>query len=66
MVLPQVVWGENYHQNQFGHQWYQLLKNPATCWYHADTIGRSAYQTYRGLCGLWLIEERRSSKGAKK
>ncbi|AWX13057.1 cell division protein FtsQ [Mergibacter septicus] len=42
-----------------------ITQNPATCWYHADTIGRSAYQTYRGLCGLWLIEERRSSKGAK-
>lgn len=42
-----------------------IAQNPATCWYHADTLGRSAYQTYRGLCGLWLIEEKRNSKIAK-
>lgn len=32
----------------------------ATCWYHAVTLANSAYQTYRGLVGLWIIEDETS------
>ncbi|MEG9480845.1 multicopper oxidase domain-containing protein [Mannheimia sp. HC-2023] len=31
-----------------------------TCWYHADTMLNSAFQIYRGLVGLWLIEDQHS------
>ncbi len=34
----------------------------ATCWYHACTLASSAYQTYRGLAGLWIIEDEESRK----
>lgn len=40
----------------------QIRQSAATCWYHASTIARSAYQTYRGLCGLWIIEDDESRK----
>lgn len=34
----------------------------ATCWYHAATLANSAYQTYRGLLGMWQIEDDASQK----
>lgn len=39
-----------------------ITQSAATCWYHADTIGRSAYQSYRGLVGMWIIEDNDSRK----
>ncbi|TLU75774.1 multicopper oxidase domain-containing protein [Mannheimia varigena] len=37
------------------------INQPAcTCWYHADTMLNSAFQIYRGLVGLWLIEDEQS------
>lgn len=36
----------------------------ATCWYHACTLASSAYQTYRGLLGLWIIEDEESRKSS--
>lgn len=41
----------------------QIKQSASTCWYHSDTIGRSAYQTYRGLVGMWIIEDEESKKG---
>lgn len=39
------------------------INQPAcTCWYHADTMLNSAFQVYRGLVGLWLIEDEPSKK----
>lgn len=39
------------------------INQPAcTCWYHADTMLNSAFQLYRGLAGLWLIEDEQSKK----
>ncbi|HGO5815983.1 TPA: multicopper oxidase domain-containing protein [Mannheimia haemolytica] len=41
------------------------INQPAcTCWYHADTMLNSAFQVYRGLAGLWLIEDEQSKKAA--
>lgn len=34
----------------------------ATCWYRSSTLANSAYQTYRGLVGIWLIEDDQSVK----
>lgn len=39
-----------------------IKQSAATCWYHSDTIGRSAYQTYRGLVGMWIIEDSESKQ----
>lgn len=40
-----------------------LVDQPAaTCWYHSCTLGSSAYQTYRGLAGMWIIEDEESLK----
>lgn len=39
------------------------INQPAcTCWYHADTMLNSALQIYRGVAGLWLIEDEQSKK----
>lgn len=29
----------------------------ATCWYHSCSLGNSAYQTYRGIVGMYIIED---------
>lgn len=34
----------------------------ASCWYRSATLANSAYQTYRGLAGMWLIEDEQSLK----
>lgn len=50
---------------QKGKTWAPIIpinQAPATCWYHACTLANSAYQTYRGLVGLWLIEDKESAK----
>ena len=50
---------------QKGETWAPIIpinQAPATCWYHACTLANSAYQTYRGLVGLWLIEDKESVK----
>lgn len=36
----------------------------ATCWYHATTLANSAYQTYRGLVGMWIVEDENSHKSS--
>lgn len=39
------------------------INQPAcTCWYHADTMLNSSFQIYRGVAGLWLIEDEQSKK----
>lgn len=39
-----------------------INQSAATCWYHACTLANSAYQTYRGLVGMWIIEDSDSQK----
>ncbi|MBE2896960.1 multicopper oxidase domain-containing protein [Pasteurellaceae bacterium HPA106] len=39
-----------------------ITQNAASCWYHANTLAHSGYQVYRGLLGLWLIEDKDSRK----
>ncbi|BFU62107.1 MULTISPECIES: multicopper oxidase domain-containing protein [Rodentibacter] len=36
----------------------------ATCWYRSATLANSAYQTYRGLVGMWLIDDEQSLKSS--
>ncbi|WP_418889020.1 multicopper oxidase domain-containing protein [Pasteurella testudinis] len=39
-----------------------ITQPAATCWYHADTLAHSAYQVYRGLVGMWWIDDTESRK----
>ncbi|MCK3658425.1 cell division protein FtsQ [Pasteurellaceae bacterium Pebbles2] len=41
-----------------------ITQNAATCYYHACSLASSAYQNYRGLVGMWLIEDNESAKSA--
>ena len=48
-----------------GESWAPIvpIEQPAsTCWYRSSTLANSAYQTYRGLAGMWLIEDEQSIK----
>jgi FtsP/CotA-like multicopper oxidase with cupredoxin domain len=36
---------------------FDIVQDPATCWYHAHTHDHTAEQVYRGLAGLFLIED---------
>ncbi|MFZ7234249.1 multicopper oxidase domain-containing protein [Avibacterium avium] len=55
------------HPFKQGQGWSPILPitQPAcTCWYSACTLGHSAYQTYRGLLGLCIIEDDESRKSS--
>lgn len=48
-----------------GESWAPIVpidQSAATCWYRSSTLANSAYQTYRGLVGMWLIEDEQSQK----
>ncbi|ABQ98994.1 TPA: multicopper oxidase domain-containing protein [Haemophilus influenzae] len=48
-----------------GESWAPIvpIEQPAaSCWYRSATLANSAYQTYRGLAGMWLIEDEQSLK----
>lgn len=50
-----------------GESWAPIIpieQPAATCWYRSATLANSAYQTYRGLLGMWLIEDEQSAKSA--
>lgn len=39
-----------------------VQQTSSSCWYHADTMLNSVPQLYRGLAGLWIIEDEKSRK----
>lgn len=48
-----------------GETWAPIIsinQSASTCWYRASTPTNSAYQTYRGLAGLWIIEDEETSR----
>ena len=48
-----------------GESWAPIIpidQPAATCWYRSATLANSAYQTYRGIVGMWLIEDDQSLK----
>ncbi|EHK91110.1 multicopper oxidase domain-containing protein [Aggregatibacter actinomycetemcomitans] len=53
---------KNLHKGETWAPIVPITQAPATCWYHACTLASAAYQTYRGLVGLWLIEDKDSAK----
>ncbi|QLB13462.1 cell division protein SufI [Bisgaardia hudsonensis] len=38
----------------------QINQPASTCWYHSCSLGNSAYQTYRGIAGMYIIEDKES------
>ncbi|OOR99063.1 cell division protein FtsQ [Haemophilus paracuniculus] len=46
-------------------QWSPVInvqQTACTGWYHANTMYRSALQVYRGIAGLWIVEDQASKK----
>ncbi|MDO4627263.1 MAG: multicopper oxidase domain-containing protein [Pasteurellaceae bacterium] len=39
-----------------------ITQSAAMCFYHSCTLASSAYQSYRGLVGMWLIDDEESRK----
>ncbi|MDO4697988.1 MAG: multicopper oxidase domain-containing protein [Pasteurellaceae bacterium] len=65
LLAPTEMAGSIHRQLAPNSSWSPILtvNQPAcTAWYHADTMLNSAYQTYRGIAGLWLIEDSDSRK----
>lgn len=53
------------HNLKAGQTWSPIVpitQSAATCYYHACTLAASAYQTYRGLVGMWIVEDNESRK----
>ncbi|TDQ59598.1 suppressor of ftsI [Mesocricetibacter intestinalis] len=53
------------HPIRPGQGWAPILpitQSAATCYYQACTLANSAYQNYRGLVGMWIIEDEYSRK----
>lgn len=53
------------HSLKPGETWAPIVpinQTAATCYYHSCSLAGSAYQNYRGLVGLWLIEDDESRK----
>lgn len=67
LLAPTEMVGSMHRQLTAKSSWSPIvsINQPAcTCWYHADTMLHSAFQLYRGLAGLWIIEDK-ASKEAK-
>lgn len=65
LLAPTEMIGSIHRQLPANSSWSPILtvNQPAcTAWYHADTMLNSAFQVYRGLAGLWLIEDSESRK----
>ncbi|SEQ46912.1 multicopper oxidase domain-containing protein [Basfia succiniciproducens] len=39
-----------------------ITQSAGTCYYHSCTLASSAYQNYRGLVGMWIIDDDESRK----
>lgn len=60
LLVPGAVSGGGYRTIAAGSDWAPILpiRQPATtCWYHAVTPKFMGPQVYRGLAGLWIIED---------
>lgn len=65
LLAPTEMVGSMHRVLDKGSSWSPIVSvnQPAcTCWYHADTMLNSALPLYRGLAGLWIIEDEQSRK----
>lgn len=67
LLAPTAMIGSNHRQLKPNSSWSPIVniqQAACTCWYHADTMLNSAPQLYRGIAGLWIIDDE-ASKQAK-
>ena len=60
-----IIWRRRKSPPKKGESWAPIIpidQPAATCWYRSATLANSAYQTYRGIVGMWLIEDDQSLK----
>lgn len=65
LLAPTEMIGSSHRQLNSLSSWSPIvtINQPAcTCWYHADTMLNAAFQVYRGLVGLWIIEDKASKE----
>lgn len=65
LLAPTDMIGSIHRKLEAKSSWSPIISihQPAcTCWYHADTMLNSAFQIYRGLAGMWIIEDEQSKK----
>ncbi len=63
LQLPGTLIGGVARQISPGSDWSPVLpirQQAATCWYHANTPNRMAPHVYKGLAGMWLVEDETS------
>ncbi|NDL00543.1 cell division protein FtsP [Photorhabdus bodei] len=63
LQLPGTLTGGVARQISPGSGWSPVLpirQQAATCWYHANTPNRMAPHVYKGLAGMWLVEDETS------
>lgn len=63
LQAPTEMIGSNHRTLSPNSSWSPILSvhQPAcSCWYHADTMLNASFQLYRGVAGLWLIEDTES------
>ena len=65
LLAPTEMIGSQLRSLNAGASWSPIISvhQPAcTAWYHADSMLNSAYQVYRGVVGMWLVEDDESRK----
>lgn len=65
LLAPTEMIGSTHRKLEARASWSPIIsvnQSACTCWYHADTMLNSAPQLYRGLAGLWIIEDAQSKK----
>lgn len=63
LLAPTEMIGSPHRKLEPKSSWSPIISihQPAcTCWYHADSMLNAAFQVYRGLAGLWIIEDAQS------
>lgn len=65
LLAPTEMVGSIHRQLPPKSSWSPIItvQQPAcTCWYHADTMLKSAQQIYRGVVGLWIIDDEKNKQ----
>lgn len=65
LLAPTAMIGSNQRQLAPNSSWSPIVniqQSACTCWYHADTMLNSALPLYRGVAGLWIIDDQASTQ----
>lgn len=67
LLAPSDMIGSMHRQMEKGSSWSPIVsvnQDACTCWYHADTMLNAVLPLYRGVAGMWIIEDSESRKAA--